>query len=31
VPSRNVKIGNGHDGPDGHDGHGDASSADTDA
>ena len=31
VPSRNVKIGNGHDGPDGLDGHGDASSADTDA
>ena len=31
VPSRNVKIGNGHDGPDGHDGHADASSADTDA
>ncbi|WP_458068781.1 RNA chaperone Hfq [Rhodanobacter sp. BL-MT-08] len=31
VPSRNVKIGNGHDGPDGHDGHGDASSADADA
>jgi len=31
VPSRNVKIGNGHDGPDGHDGHGDGSSADTDA
>jgi len=22
VPSRNVKIGNGHDGPDGHDGEG---------
>jgi host factor-I protein len=31
VPSRNVKIGNGHDGPDGHDGHADASSADSDA
>ncbi|MBB6244564.1 RNA chaperone Hfq [Rhodanobacter sp. MP1X3] len=31
VPSRNVKIGNGHDGPDGHDGHADASSADTGA
>jgi host factor-I protein len=31
VPSRNVKIGNGHDGPDGHDGHGDASAADADA
>ena len=31
VPSRNVKIGNGHDGPDGHDGHGDGSSADADA
>ncbi len=31
VPSRNVKIGNGHDGPDGHDGHADASSADAGA
>lgn len=33
VPSRNVRIGNGHDGPDGSDHHGDAStaSADTDA
>jgi host factor-I protein len=30
VPSRNVKIGNGHDGPDGLDGH-DASSASADA
>ncbi len=30
VPSRNVKIGNGHDGPEGHDGH-DASAADADA
>jgi host factor-I protein len=30
VPSRNVKIGNGHDGPDEHDGH-DASSANADA
>ncbi len=26
VPSRNVKIGNGHDGLDGQDGHGDATS-----
>lgn len=32
VPSRNVRIGNGHDGHEGHDGHSDASaSADADA
>jgi host factor-I protein len=30
VPSRNVRMGNGHDGPD-HDGHGDSSSGDADA
>jgi host factor-I protein len=31
VPSRNVRIGNGHDGHDGHEGHDAPSSADADA
>jgi host factor-I protein len=31
VPSRNVKIGNGHDGPDGQDSHGDTAAVDADA
>ena len=31
VPSRNVRIGNGHDGPDGHDGHAGGSEASNDA
>ena len=30
VPSRNVRIGNGHDGPDGPDHHGDGPTASTD-
>jgi len=31
VPSRNVRIGNGHDGHEGHEGHDAPASADTDA
>ncbi len=31
VPSRNVRIGNGHDGPEGHDSHAGASDAPADA
>jgi host factor-I protein len=31
VPSRNVRIGNGHDGHEGHDGHDAPASADADA
>jgi len=31
VPSRNVRIGNGHDGHDGHEGHDAPASADADA
>ena len=31
VPSRNVRIGNGHDGPEGHDGHAGGSEASNDA
>lgn len=31
VPSRNVRIGNGHDGPEGHEGHDAPASADADA
>jgi host factor-I protein len=31
VPSRNVRIGNGHDGHDGHDSHGDSSAASDEA
>jgi host factor-I protein len=31
VPSRNVRIGNGHDGHEGHDGHADASPASDEA
>jgi host factor-I protein len=31
VPSRNVRIGNGHDGPEGHDGHAGGADASNDA
>jgi host factor-I protein len=31
VPSRNVRIGNGHDGHEGHDGHADSSAASDEA
>ncbi|MEP6899425.1 MAG: RNA chaperone Hfq [Rhodanobacter sp.] len=31
VPSRNVRMGNGHDGPDGHDDHADAPAGHADA